>query len=183
MKIKTMVTESLYSNNIVKLTDAQWRLYYYFLSICEDNFICKQNLKIKHCCEILNLTKSTYYNAIKALLKYNLITDYNDSIVINKSTDNFVDIEMSVLKVLLHFSKTADLIRLYLMFLKFGNTKIKYFTKRKIADLLGHKNIETTENFYISSTESSRKYATELFDNISKSETINKIIEYKIESQ
>ena len=126
MKIKTMVTESLYSNNVVKLTDAQWRLYYYFLSICEDNFICKQNLKIKHCCEILNLTKSTYYNAIKALLKYNLITDYNDSIVINKSTDDFVDIEMSVLKVLLHFSKTADLIRLYLMFLKFGNTKIKY---------------------------------------------------------
>ena len=54
---------------------------------------------------------------------------------------------------------------------------------RDVADLLGHKNIETTENFYISSTESSRKYATELFDNISKSETINKIIEYKIESQ
>ena len=54
---------------------------------------------------------------------------------------------------------------------------------RDVADLLGHKNIETTENFYISSTESSRKYATELFDNISKSETINKIIEYKINSQ
>ena len=54
---------------------------------------------------------------------------------------------------------------------------------RDVADLLGHKNIETTENFYISSTESSRKYATELFDNISKSETINKIIEYKSESQ
>ncbi len=54
---------------------------------------------------------------------------------------------------------------------------------RDVADLLGHKNIETTENFYISSTESSRKYATEIFDNISKSETINKIIEYKIESQ
>ena len=52
---------------------------------------------------------------------------------------------------------------------------------RDVADLLGHKNIETTENFYISSTESSRKYATEIFDSISKSETINKIIEYKID--
>ena len=31
---------------------------------------------------------------------------------------------------------------------------------RDVADLLGHKNIETTENFYISSTESSRKYTT-----------------------
>ena len=37
---------------------------------------------------------------------------------------------------------------------------------RDVADLLGHKNIETTENFYISSTEDSRKYATEIFDNI-----------------
>ena len=54
---------------------------------------------------------------------------------------------------------------------------------RDVADLLGHKNIETTENFYISSTEDSRKYATEVFDNISKSETINRIIEYKIDSQ
>lgn len=52
---------------------------------------------------------------------------------------------------------------------------------RDVADLLGHKNIETTENFYISSTEDSRKYATEIFDNISKSKTINMIIEYKID--
>ncbi len=52
---------------------------------------------------------------------------------------------------------------------------------RDVADLLGHKNIETTENFYISSTEDSRKYATEVFDNISKSETINKIIKYDID--
>ena len=53
---------------------------------------------------------------------------------------------------------------------------------RDVADLLGHKNIETTENFYISSTEDSRKYATEIFDNISRSETIDKIIKYKIDS-
>lgn len=52
---------------------------------------------------------------------------------------------------------------------------------RDVADLLGHRNIETTENFYISSTEDSRKYASEVFDNISKSETIDKIIKYKID--
>lgn len=51
---------------------------------------------------------------------------------------------------------------------------------RDVADILGHKNIETTENFYISSTEDSRKYATDVFDKVNKSETINKIIEYKI---
>ena len=49
---------------------------------------------------------------------------------------------------------------------------------RDVADILGHKNIETTENFYISSTDDTRKYATEVFDNAIKSETINKIIKY-----
>lgn len=52
---------------------------------------------------------------------------------------------------------------------------------RDVADILGHKNIETTENFYISSTEDSRKYATEIFDNSTKSNTIDEIINlYKI---
>ncbi len=51
---------------------------------------------------------------------------------------------------------------------------------RDVADILGHKNIETTENFYISSTEDSRKYATDVFDDIIKSEIINKVIQYEI---
>ena len=51
---------------------------------------------------------------------------------------------------------------------------------RDVADILGHKNVETTENFYISSTDDSRKYATDVFDNIIKSDTINEIIKYEI---
>lgn len=50
---------------------------------------------------------------------------------------------------------------------------------RDIADILGHRNIETTENFYISSTQDSRKNVTEVFDNVIKSDIINKVIEYK----
>lgn len=51
---------------------------------------------------------------------------------------------------------------------------------RDVADILGHKNVETTENFYISSTDDSRKYATEVFDSIIKSDVINEIIKYEI---
>ena len=51
---------------------------------------------------------------------------------------------------------------------------------RDVADILGHKNVETTENFYISSTSDSRKYATEVFDSIIKSDIINEIIKYEI---
>ena len=49
---------------------------------------------------------------------------------------------------------------------------------RDVADILGHKNIETTENFYISSTQNTRKNATTVFDNITKSDIIDKVIKY-----
>lgn len=52
---------------------------------------------------------------------------------------------------------------------------------RDVADILGHRNIETTENFYISSTDMSRKHAVDIFDELTGSETINKIINYDIE--
>ncbi len=50
---------------------------------------------------------------------------------------------------------------------------------RDVADLLGHRNIETTENFYISSTNLSKRKAIEVFDNITNSDTIKTIINYE----
>lgn len=50
---------------------------------------------------------------------------------------------------------------------------------RDVADILGHKNIETTENFYISSTDISRKIAVDTFDKIIHSNIIDKVIQYK----
>ena len=50
---------------------------------------------------------------------------------------------------------------------------------RDVADILGHRNVETTENYYISSTEKSKQLATDVFDKIIKSEIIEEIIKYK----
>lgn len=47
---------------------------------------------------------------------------------------------------------------------------------RDVADLLGHRKIETTENYYITSTEETRKEASINIENIIKSEVINEII-------
>ena len=47
------------------------------------------------------------------------------------------------------------------------------------ADILGHRNVETTENYYISSTEKSKRLVTDVFDKITKSEIIEEIIKYK----
>lgn len=51
---------------------------------------------------------------------------------------------------------------------------------KEVADILGHKNIETTENYYISSSEESRKIANELFEKSTYSETIEQISKYEI---
>ena len=51
---------------------------------------------------------------------------------------------------------------------------------RDVADILGHKYIETTENFYISSTEQDKKDVTTAFDKVMTSELINNIIKYEI---
>lgn len=50
---------------------------------------------------------------------------------------------------------------------------------REVADILGHKNIETTENYYISSSTESRKEANDIFEKIIHSEVIDRISNYK----
>ena len=51
---------------------------------------------------------------------------------------------------------------------------------RDVADILGHKYIETTENFYISSTDENKKNVSNVFDSLMNTETINNIIKYEI---
>ena len=51
---------------------------------------------------------------------------------------------------------------------------------RDVANILGHKYIETTENFYITSTEKDRKDVTKAFDKVMTSDLINDIIKYEI---
>ena len=43
---------------------------------------------------------------------------------------------------------------------------------RDVADILRHRNVETTEKYYISSTEKSKRLETDVFDKIAKSEII-----------
>lgn len=51
---------------------------------------------------------------------------------------------------------------------------------RDVADILGHRNIETTENYYISSTENSRKEVNKQYGEIVNSDVIHNIIKYSL---
>lgn len=51
---------------------------------------------------------------------------------------------------------------------------------RDVADILGHKFIETTENFYISSTDETKKNVSDTFDRLMSSNVIEDIIKYEI---
>ena len=63
----------------------------------------------------------------------------------------------------------------------YATTILKNGTElRDVADILGHNNVETTENYYISSTNDSRKETTVIFDNVMNSDVINKIIKYEV---
>ena len=45
---------------------------------------------------------------------------------------------------------------------------------------MGHKDIETTENYYISSTDETRRNVTDSYENAINLDVIEEIIEYKI---
>lgn len=52
---------------------------------------------------------------------------------------------------------------------------------KDVAEILGHSRIETTENYYISSSKENMKYASELFDKQLESKIIKDIIEFKLQ--
>ncbi len=67
-----------------------------------------------------------------------------------------------------------DLRGIYATKILYGGSEI-----RDVADWLGHSKIETTEIYYISSTEETRKKANEFLERTIQSDVIKKIINFK----
>ena len=55
-----------------------------------------------------------------------------------------------------------------------------FVTGWDVADVLGHKDIQTTENYYISSTYETRKNAADSYENAINLDVIEDIIKYEI---
>ena len=83
-----------------------------------------------------------------------------------------IDLEKKIIKInkTVYYKIKDDKGRWFL-----GTTKTKG-SCRDVADILGHSRIETTENYYISSSEESRKHASEIFEKSIQSSIIDEII-------
>ena len=51
---------------------------------------------------------------------------------------------------------------------------------KDVANILGHSNVITTENYYIRSLSDNRRNATEIADKVINSQVINNVIEFKV---
>ena len=51
---------------------------------------------------------------------------------------------------------------------------------KEVADLLGHRNVETTENYYIRSIEDNKRNAVNEFDSKNTTDVIKSVIEFQI---
>lgn len=136
--------------------------------------------------------KYKYYHLEDVINEYGKIIEKR--IVINKSTEKKLDLVFT--KEDGTYSGT-DITKYPYKIIKnelgikcrFYDLRGSYATKtlsngvgiRDIANLLGHRNVETTQNYYISSTVESKMKAINSLEQNINSDTINDIIKYEIE--
>ena len=147
-KHKNTETQSLfnlkeYLGYIKNITEKQWTVYYYLLSICEyDNkygIVYKNNLNVSNASKRLGIARSTFYTALEALIKYNLVKVYDDYYTI-KIPNYYNDISKELLDFFLNMRKemTIDLLRVFIIIVVAYNHNDNIFTKRKIIQCLGY---------------------------------------------
>ena len=165
---------------------------------CREVFICDTLYKIlSNYKEKQNLLKKKYGRKYKKYElepfknKYGKITEYK---VIESKYKNLNSVEMVFTKNNGLYLGT-DIIKypfkiihneLGIKNCRFYDLRGSYATKilrngaeiRDVADILGHSRIETTENYYISSSERTRKEANNILEKIMQTDVINEIINY-----
>jgi integrase len=135
-----------------------------------------------------------YYHLEDVKNEYGKVVE--ERIVLNKNNLEYQNIDLVFVRDDGTYSGT-DLIRypfriihseLGISKCRFYDLRGSYATKiltngtelRDVADLLGHRNVETTENYYITSTDDAKKNAVNSFDDIVNTDTISQIIKYKL---
>lgn len=131
-----------------KITEKQWTVYYYLLSVSIYNskdrenhrYVYKSSINISLISKNLGIARSTFYKAIEALEKFNLIRTFPEYYTL-KLPRTYAEISRKLLSQLLSYRKelTVDLLRTYLFFSAAYNViNEKEFTKRNLIRCLGY---------------------------------------------
>lgn len=156
--IRALANDSHSKFNYNKITDKQWSVYYYLLSISNWNeerkedhrYVYKDKLNISAASRTLGIGRDTIYRALRCLEEYSLIytMDYQYYI---PTPEVYAEVNLKTVQFLLKFRKFIgiDLLRTYLILRKYYSLckkdgKIKYFVKKEIIDLLGHSTSDTS---------------------------------------
>ena len=130
-----------------KITLKNFLVYYYLLSISKQekvNGLLKHkininSINISSISKILNISRVTFYDAVKNLKINNIISENNNIYTIAVSPPHLACVELNVLKRLLQEQKNygTDLIRVY-AYLNSNNMDDYNITVTKIMEELGH---------------------------------------------
>ena len=136
------------AKNYKKITEKQWTVYYYLLSVSiynhkdrEDHrYVYKSSINISSVSKNLGIARSTFYTAIETLGKFDLVESYSDYYIL-KLPKSYAEISRKLLSQLLSYRKelTVDLLRTYLFFAA-AHRLIdgKEFTMRNLIRCLGY---------------------------------------------
>lgn len=148
----------------------------------QDNLkkICGRKYHNYHLEEVKNkYGKITEYRIVETTRKNKAIKPFNLVFTKSDGAYNGTDITRYPFKVI-HDELGIKNCRFYDLRGSFATKTLRSGVEiRDVADILGHSKIETTENYYISSSDETMKIACELFEKSIKSEVINKISDYK----
>lgn len=153
--IRALANDSHSELKYQKITDKQWSVYYYLLSISHWNearkethrYVDKNKINISAASKLLGMSRPTFYKAIEQLELYSLIFTFD-----NQShyyylpiPEVYAEANIKTIQFLLSFRKFIgiDLLRTYLILRKYYTLfkkegEIKYFVKKDLVDLLGH---------------------------------------------
>lgn len=161
-KIRAIANDSESKINYDKITDKQWSVYFYLLSISlwnsqmkEDHrFVDKKKVNITAASKLLGITRTTFYKALSQLELYSLIYTLGeeDHYYYLPNPEIYIETSLETITYLLKYRKHVgiDLLRTYILLKKYFNLdgENKKFVKKEIVGLLGH-NVKSTEYYHM----------------------------------
>lgn len=163
--------------------------------ICDTLLIALRNYKKKqdhfrklygkdYCYYHLEEVKNKYgkiieYRIVKTIKKFEFLENFNLVFRKENGTYSGTDIVKYPYKVV-HIELGIENCRFYDLRGSYATKSLRNGVEiRDVADILGYRKIEATENYYISTTEKTLKEASEKFEEMVKSDAIDEIIKYE----